>query len=280
MYRVQNTDYRSDPYAYRNSRKTSVQTTEEGTQTAEAKMSEEDAVWTKDMEKSGESQDYSTKKKKEDVQLQHMKDLIARMQEKTKSIQDAFDKKRQKNLYDATADLMAIQAAEKEPSLKAIHIRLLFEERMLKSSGAQSGEIKIAVTKIKKVIGKVKAKINNLKKEALMEKRAENARKAKQRKLEEAVRRELALRRKVRKEREQKDVEESRMGMGANYGGPGEGAPISLELSGEMIDISLEQSLLETDMSGGGLAASFDAVAADMGGAAIADAGGSIDLSL
>ena len=91
---------------------------------------------------------------------------------------------------------------------------------MLRSSGAASGEIKVALTKIKKVIGKVKAKIKNLQKEEEIEKKRERAEKAKQRKMEEELKRELEMRRNVRKKREKKDVEESRMGMGANYGGP------------------------------------------------------------
>ena len=130
-------------------------------------------------------------------------------------MEKAFDKKK-KNLYDATSDLMAIAFAEKEPSLKAIHSRLLFKARMVKASGAQAEDIKIALNKIKKVIGKVKTKIKKLKKEENIEKKRKNAERAKQQKMEEELRRELALRRKVRKNREQKDIEESQMGMGAN----------------------------------------------------------------
>lgn len=270
------------PYACRNSQRTDAQTA--NAQTTEAKaLGEEETALAKASEQSDAYQNYKERKKEnEDAEVSKQKDMITEMKNRIQSTKDAYDRmrKNRKNLYDATADLMAIQAAEKEPSLKAIHTRLLFEARMMKSTGAQSSEVKIAVTKIKKVIGKLKTKIKNLKKEALLEKRAENARKAKQRRLEEAVRRELALRRKVRKEREQKDVEESRMGMGANYGGPAGSDPVSLELSGEMVDLSLDQALLEADMSGGGLAASFDAVAADVGGAAAIDAGVSIDLAL
>lgn len=166
-------------------------------------------------------------------------DIIQQLQSEAQSIKNTFDRKKQKNLYDATMDLMAIAGTEKEASLRVIQTRLLFKARMLKSSGAQSGEIKTAVTKIKKVIAKAKSKIKKLQKEAQIEKKQENARKSKQRRLEQELKRELAIRRKVRKNKERKDVEESRMGMGANYGGP---AAEEVRLGQELNSISTGQA--------------------------------------
>lgn len=235
-------------------------------------------------------------------QLEKWRDWVAEMQAQAQAIKDAFDPSKRKNLYDATSDLMAIANAEREPALKAIYTRLLLEARLMKTSGADSDEVRSALTKIKKVIGKVKTKIKKLKKEAQLEKKAENARKAKQRRLEEAVRREVALRRKVRKERERRDVEESRMGMGANYGGPkgvnSAGKMSSAYSTGSvsvaddiMIEASVRSELgddilseaammtgsVMTDAAMAGISMTEGAVAADVGGAV---AGGSIDIAL
>lgn len=148
-------------------------------------------------------------------------DRISAAEEELHSVRRCFDRKNQKNLYDATMDLMAIADTESKAALKAIHTRLMFKARMMKASGAESSEIKRAVSKINKVIGKVKTKIKKLQKEEALEKKKENARKAKQRAMEAELRRELEMRRKVRKNRERKDVEDSKMGMGANDGGAG-----------------------------------------------------------
>lgn len=218
----------------------------------------------------------------EEQQFKSIQDTVSGMQSQSQSIKNCFDSKNQKNLYDATSDLMAIANAEREPALKAIHTRLLFKARMMKMSGAKSDEIKIAVTKIKKVIGKVKTKIKKLKKEEQIEKKRKNAEKARQRKLEEELRRELALRKKVRKNREQKDVEESRMGLGANYGGPSAGNSVSLNgagaLTGGSADVTADElmlfdegMLMDSSMvsSETGLTADAGPVTADVGAGTI-----------
>ena len=209
-------------------------------------------------------------------------DYVKQLQQQAQSIAKAFDRKNQKNLYDATSDLMAIASIEQIPSLRSMHTRLLAQMQNIKGSGAEESEISSAVTKIKKVIAKLKAKIKNLQKEEQLEKKADNAKKAKRRKLEEELRRELAVRRKVRKDREQKDVEESRMGMGANYGGPVSGTPVSLQYQDDnmlfiddaMIDAAMEAESLSVDTE-----TAVAAVASDAGAAA-ADVGGSVDIAL
>ena len=209
-------------------------------------------------------------------------DYVKQLQQQAQSIAKAFDRKNQKNLYDATSDLMAIASIEQIPSLRSMHTRLLAQMQNIKGSGAEESEISSAVTKIKKVIAKLKAKIKNLQKEEQLEKKADNAKKAKRRKLEEELRRELAVRRKVRKDREQKDVEESRMGMGANYGGPVSGTPVSLQYQDDnmlfiddaMIDAAMEAESLSVDTE-----TAVAAVASDAGATA-ADVGGSVDIAL
>lgn len=217
MYSVQNTSYTS-VYSYKDSCSRDVRSldTEEWGNGESVFTQQED----KPKSNKGESMQ-SAYDWKQDEEGKGIQTLIDRMKAQSQSVEKNSHKKKKKNLYDATTDLMAIAFAEKEPSLKAIHTRLLFKARMVKTSGAQSEEIKIALTKIKKVIGKVKTKIKKLKKEENIEKKRKNAERAKQRKMEEELRKELELRRKVRKNREQKDVEESQMGMGANDGGPG-----------------------------------------------------------
>ncbi|MCM1134558.1 MAG: hypothetical protein NC400_03190 [Clostridium sp.] len=192
--------------------------------------------------------------------------LITKLLNQAEAIKECFDKEKQTNLYDATMDLMAIASAERETALKAIQVRLMFKLRVIKTSGAKSGEIQVAANKIKKVLGKLKTKIKKLKEEAGIEQKRKNAEKAKQRRMAEKLRRELEVKRTIRKKREQKDVEESRMGMGANYGGPSGGGTTPMEglgLSGIAADSSLS-----------------DLIAGDSGLGMTADMAASIDISL
>lgn len=222
----------------------------------------------------------------EQEEKENNNDYIKKLQQQAQSIANAFDRKNQRNLYDATSDLMAIASMEQVPSLRSMHTRLLAQMQNIKGSGAEESEIKSAVTKIKKVIAKLKAKIKNLQKEEQLEKKADNAKKAKRRKLEEEIRRELAVRRKVRKDREQKDIEESRMGMGANYGGPVSGSPVSLQYQDNdilMVDEAMIDAAVDAAMEAEGLSldagTAVAAVASDAG-AAVADVGGSVDIAL
>lgn len=221
----------------------------------------------------------------EQEEKENTNDYVKKLQEQAQSLAKAFDRKNQRNLYDATSDLMAIASMEQIPSLRSMHTRLLAQMQNIKGSGAEEAEIKSAVTKIKKVIAKLKAKIKNLEKEDQLEKKANNAKKAKRRKLEEELRRELAVRRKVRKDREQKDVEESRMGMGANYGGPVSGTPVSLEYQDDnilIVDDAMVDAAVDAAMAAEGLSldtgAAVAAIASDAG--AVADVGGSVDIAL
>lgn len=206
-------------------------------------------------------------------------ELLGQAEAIKKSIEE--NRKNQTNLYDATMDLMAIESAEQEPRLKAIQVRLMFKMRTVKASGAKSSEVQAAVNKIKKVLGKLKTKIKKLKEEEGIEKKRENARRARQRRMEEKLRRELEVKRAIRKKRERKDVEESRMGMGANYGGPTGSDPVSMQDFG-VSGITADSSLMDLMMGDSELsvtaAAAIGAVAE---GAVAGDAGmGSIDVSL
>jgi len=155
----------------------------------------------------------------EEAQLKAMEDFIARMQEAVASIKNAFKDSGKKTLYDATMDLMLIANAEKEPALRSIYARLLFKSKAVRASGADADQIRAALRKINKVIGKTKTKIKKLKKEELIEKKRKKAEAEKRRKMAEELQRELERKKKIRKNRERQDVEESKMGMGANYGG-------------------------------------------------------------
>lgn len=216
----------------------------------------------------------------EQEEKENTNDYVKMLQQQAQSIAKAFDRKNQRNLYDATSDLMAIASMEQVPSLRSMHTRLLAQMQNIKGSGAEESEIRCAVTKIKKVIAKLKAKIKNLQKEEQLEKKAENAKKAKRRKLEEEIRRELAVRRKVRKDREQKDVEESRMGMGANYGGPVSGTPVSLQYQDDDLLI-VDDAMIDAAMEAEGLSLDTGAVVAEVAaGEGAAEVGGSVDIAL
>lgn len=198
--------------------------------------------------------------------------LVSQLQARAEAIKNAFDPKNKKNLYDATLDLTLLEQVEKVPGLKAMQARLMFKMRAVKSSGASSSEIRIAVSKLKKVLGKVKAKVKGLQKEEQLERQRKRAEEAKRRTKEAAIRREKELRKKIRKAKERKDIEESKMGMGANYGGPSE-------------DSALESAM---DAYGGSISAdvgaAIDVAVADMGGAdagaVAADTGGAVDVGV
>lgn len=156
----------------------------------------------------------------EQKEVDALQEFIKRMQEAVSSIKKACESSGKTNLYDATMDLMLIANAEKEPALRAIHAKLLFKSRAVRAtSGADADEIRIALRKISKVIGKAKTKIKKLQKEELLEKKRKKAEAEKQRKMAEELQKELERKKKLRKNRERQDVEESKMGMGANYGG-------------------------------------------------------------
>lgn len=115
-------------------------------------------------------------------------------------------------LYSSTADLMAIANTESQETLRGIYVRLSFKLWSVRAAGAtgtNSKTVKTATRSIEKVMGKVKRKIKCLQKEEEMEKKAAAARKAKQRRLQQEIRRQLAIKRKIRKNREKKDIEES-----------------------------------------------------------------------
>lgn len=196
--------------------------------------------------------------------------LVAQLQARAEAIKEAFDPKRKRNLYDATMDLTLLEQIEKVPALKAMQSRLMFKIRAVKASGAKSSEIRIAVSKLKKVLGKVKAKVKGLQKEEQLERRRKLAEEAKRRTKEEAIRREKELRKKIRKAKERKDIEESRMGMGANYGGPSEGEQMGLSMDGPEMGLS-------SDVGG-----QIDIAVGDMAPmeAGAADVGGAVDLGL
>ncbi len=202
--------------------------------------------------------------------------LVSQLQAQADAMKKALDPKRKRNLYDATMDLTLIEQIEKEPALKAMQSRLAFKIRSVKSSGAEASEIRRAVAKLNKVIGKVKAKIKGLRKEEQLEKKRKKAAEARRKAKEEAVRRELEMRKKIRKAKERNDIEESKMGLGCNYGGLASDA-VSVSFAAG-VPVSIEESLGAAASSDVG--AAMDVAVAEMGAAVAADAGGAVDVSL
>lgn len=146
--------------------------------------------------------------------------LLERMRQRTNAAQKAFSASGSTTLYSSTPDLMAIANTESQEILRGIYVRLSFKLWAVRAKGAtgtDSKAIKSATRSIQKVMGKVKGKIKGLQKEDEMEKKAEVARKAKQRRLQQEIRRELAIKRKIRKNKERKDIEDSYLESDGQY---------------------------------------------------------------
>ena len=283
MYTVMRTGYgypyqnRTDQTGkYRNAKKEN--SSDSASSISDTAYEEEQADILVSQEKDSE-EDTSTKQQsspltaEEQKEVDALQEFIKRMQEAVASIRNAYEDSGKTNLYDATMDLMLIANAEKEPALRAIYAKLLFKSRMVRStSGADSDEIRIALRKIGKVIGKTKTKIKKLQKEELIEKKRKKAEAEKRRKMAEELQRELERKKKIRKNRERQDVEESKMGMGANYGGESSkfspvqdvstGAGITLGASGDVLS-QVESVDMSPISVGGEYASGGSAVAAE-----------------
>ena len=146
--------------------------------------------------------------------------LAERMRKRTDAARKAFSVTGSNTLYSSTPDLMAIANTESQEILRGIYVRLSFKLWAVRAKGAtgtDSKAIKSATRSIQKVMGKVKGKIKGLQKEDDMEKKAEAARKAKQHRLQQEIRRELAIKRKIRKNKERKDIEDSYLESDGQY---------------------------------------------------------------
>lgn len=179
MYTVMRTGYRY-PYEnrtdqtgkYRNTKKES--STDSASSISDTACEEEPADILASQERNakedtGADKQTSPLSAKEQKETDALQEFIKRMQEAAASIKNAYEDSGKTNLYDATMDLMLIANAEKEPALRSIYARLLFKSRAIRStSGADSDEIRIALRKIGKVIGKTKTKIKKLQKEELI----------------------------------------------------------------------------------------------------------------
>lgn len=147
-------------------------------------------------------------------------DPIKQLQRKEEAAKKSFEASRHSTLYSSTADLMAIANTENQEVLRAIYIRLSFKLWSVRAAGVTNTNkkaVKNAARSIEKVMGKAKGKIKNLQKEDEMEKKAEAARKAKLRRLQQELRRELAIKRKIRKNKERKDVADSYLESDGQY---------------------------------------------------------------
>lgn len=184
-----------------------------------------------------------------------------RMRQRTNAARKPFSVSGSNTLYSSTADLMAIANTESQEILRGIYVRLSFKLWAVRAKGAtgtDSKAIKSATRSIQKVMGKVKGKIKGLQKEDEMEKKAEAARKAKQRRLQQEIRRELAIKRKIRKNKERKDVEDSYLESDGQYSAKG------------YLDRLPDDVLMEMEMRASGTAAIDAGISVD---AAIAAAG-------
>ena len=145
---------------------------------------------------------------------------IKQLRQRADAAKKSFGMSRSSTLYSSTTDLMAIANTENQEVLRAIYVRLSFKLWSVRAAGVTNtnkNAIKSATRSIQKVMGKVKGKIKSLQKEDEMEKKAEAARKAKLRRLQQELRRELAIKRKIRKNKEQKDVADSYLESDGQY---------------------------------------------------------------
>lgn len=186
--------------------------------------------------------------------------LPERMRQRNNAAQKAFSISGNNTLYSSTTDLMAIANTESQEILRGIYVRLSFKLWSVRAKGAtgtDSKAIKSATRSIQKVMGKVKGKIKSLQKEDEMEKKAEAARKAKQRRLQQEIRRELAIKRKIRKNKERKDIEDSYLESDSQYSIKG------------YLDRLPDDILMEMEMRASGTS-----------GTVAVDAGGSVDAAI
>ena len=146
--------------------------------------------------------------------------LVRQLQHRAEAAKKSFEVSRHSTLYSSTPDLMAIANTENQEVLRAIYVRLSFKLWSVRAAGVTNTNkkaIKNATRSIEKVMGKVKGKIKNLQKEDEMEKKAEAARKAKMRRLQQELQRELAIKRKIRKNKERKDIADSYLESDGQY---------------------------------------------------------------
>lgn len=155
-----------------------------------------------------------------DSQTNEANSAVERMRQKNKSTNHASSVGGKTTLYSSTADLMAIANTESQETLRGIYVRLSFKLWSVRAAGVSATNkkaVQSAARSVQKVMGKVKGKIKNLQKEDELEKKAEAARKAKLQRLQQEIRRELAIKRKIRKNREQKDVADSYLESDGQY---------------------------------------------------------------
>lgn len=147
-------------------------------------------------------------------------DLIEQLRKRAEAFKRSYQRYRSQTLYSSTSDLMAIANTESEDALRSIYVRLSFKLWSVRAAGATGTDRKTvmgATRSIEKVIGKVKGKIKGLQKEEEMEKKAKAAKKAKQHRLEQEIRRELTIRRRIRKNKERKDIADSYLESDGQY---------------------------------------------------------------
>ena len=178
-------------------------------------------------------QETSTQKKEEPD------DPIKRLRQKMDAAKKTPEVNGHSTLYSSTADLMSIANTENQEVLRAIYVRLSFKLWSVRAAGVTNTNKKAiskAARSIEKVMGKAKGKIKNLQKEDEMEKKAEAARKAKMRRLQQELRRELAIKRKIRKNKERKDIADSYLESDGQYSVKGyrEHLPEEVQLQLEM----------------------------------------------
>ena len=147
-------------------------------------------------------------------------DPVRQLQQRAEAAKKSFEVGRHSTLYSSTPDLMAIANTENQEVLRAIYVRLSFKLWSVRAAGVTNTNkkaIRNATRSIEKVMGKVKGKIKNLQKEDEIEKKAEAARKAKMRRLQQELRRELAIKRRIRKNKERKDIADSYLESDGQY---------------------------------------------------------------
>lgn len=208
------------------------------------------------------------KKEKEEEEKKNWEEWLKQAREEQRAIRDSFNNPKKSVSYDATKDMAALAGACKIGQVKALKSRVRITANLIARSGADKVQIKLAVTKIKKVLKKAELKIKRLQEEEIIQKRQKKAEEQKQEKLVKKIKRELEKRKKKRKAEEYNDVMESAKGRGVNS------ADIS-ELSGLEAAVAPPVKVEEAvpvQTEAGGTAAVPDSSSAELGAA--------IDLSI
>lgn len=197
-------------------------------------------------------------KNREEEQLQ-LKELLEQLIQQKEAFKKAFERNRKKSVsYNAGPDMSAIASADTVGQVTAIRARLHAKALRLRRQGGNPKQLRAALIRIGRVIGKAEVKITNLNQEDRLEGEQKKAKKKQELKREQKIKLELEKRRKLRKAKEHSDAAACRKGQGVNYVSEAEINSFSdaqfevmfPEISAEAADVNVSDTSASDSLSG------------------------------